>query len=556
MRPTAACAMSGSIGARYSCSQLLVLAALLCVAAPGTVYGQEALEESVDALFTSWDKPFSPGAAVGIVHEGRAVYRKGYGLASLEHGIAITPSTAFDIASVSKQFCAFAIALLASEGAIDLEDDIRSLLPEMPDFGITIRHLVHHTSGLRDWPGTLAAAGYDMEDVISFDEILAMARAQQALNFSPGEEYSYSNTGYNLLAEIVARRTGKSFRAYTDEAIFKPLGMHRSHFRSHHEEVVPNRAYAYAPSEAGYRRVGNNLVARGSSSLFSSVDDLVRWTVSLSERRLGGPAPHELMALQGVLNSGEAIPYAFGQVAGTYRGLETLSHTGSWAGFRSVLLRFPEEDFAVIILGNVSTMNPMGLARRIADLYLGHLMADPDAAPAEMPPAPESLDDYVGTYDFGQAGIVQITASEGRLFARLAGGARLRLARVGEDRFAAGSAFVFSRDAGGTVVDLEWGGRTGARVATFAPDAGALAAYEGRYESPELDYAYAVVAGETGLWLHGARGEPIELVPVAPDAFTTESWFMPFIRFVRGSGRQIVAFEATNARSRRMRFDR
>ena len=548
--------MSGSKGARYSFSKFLVLVSLLCATDPGGVLGQETLEEGVDALFASWDNSSSPGAAVGIVHEGRAAYRKGYGMASLEHGIATSPSTAFDIASVSKQFCAFAIALLASEGALNLDDDIRSHLPEMPDFGITIRHLVHHTSGLRDWPGTLAAAGYDMEDVISFDEILAMARAQQTLNFRPGEEYSYSNTGYNLLAEIVARRTGKSFRAYTDETIFKPLGMLRSHFRSHHEEVVPNRAYAYAPSEDGYRRVGNNLVARGSSSLFSSVDDLVRWTISLGERRLGGPAPHELMTMRGVLKSGEAIPYAFGQVAGTYRGLETLSHTGSWAGFRSVLLRFPEEDFAVIILGNVSTMNPMGLARRIAELYLGHLMADPEAPPTEMPPAPDNPDDYAGTYDFGESGIIQITASDGSLFARLAGGARWRLVHDGEDRFMSGSAFVFSRDASGTVVSLEWGGRAGARAAQFAPDAAALTAYEGRYESPELGYAYTVVAGETGLWAHGARSEVIELVPAAPDAFTTASWFMPFVRFVRGSSRQIVAFEATNARSRRMRFER
>ncbi len=548
--------MSGSKGDRSSCWPTVVLAGLLCVAAPGAVLGQQTLEERVDALFASWDNASSPGAAVGIVHQGRDVYRNGYGMASLEHGIPISPATVFDIASVSKQFCAFAVALLVSEGHLALDDDIRSHLPEMPDFGIKIRHLVHHTSGLRDWPGTLAAAGYDMEDVISFDEILAMARAQQTLNFRPGEEYSYSNTGYNLLAEIVARRTGKSFQTYTDEAIFKPLGMFRSRFRSHHEEVVPNRAYAYAPSETGYRRVGNNLVARGSSSLFSSVDDLVRWTTGLSERRLGGRAAHELMAARGVLNSGEAIPYAFGQIAGSYRGLETLSHTGSWAGFRSVLLRIPKEGFAVIILGNVSTMNPMGLARRIADLYLGHVMADPEAAPTELPIAPESLHEYAGTYDFGEAGIIQVTASEGSLFARPSGGARRRLARVGEDRFAAGSAFVFSRDASGTVVYLEWEGRTGARAEAFATDAGTLVAFEGRYESPELGYAYTVLAGETGLWVHGARNEPLELVPAAADAFTTESWSMPFIRFVRDRNRQVVAFEATNARSRRMRFEK
>ena len=305
--------MSGSRNDKRRRPSWLALAAMICTVAPVSVSGQGALEDSVDALFAQWNDAASPGVALGIVHRGRAVYRQGYGMANLEQGVPITPATVFDIASVSKQFCAFAILLLADDGHLSLDDDIRIHLQDMPDFGITIRHLVHHTSGLRDWPGTLAIGGYSMEDVISFEEILTMARHQQALNFSPGTAYSYSNTGYNLLAEIVSRRSGQTFRAYTDAAIFRPLGMVHTHFRDDYEEIVPNRAYAYAPSETGYSRIGNNLTVLGSSSLFSSVDDLARWTISLSERRLGSGAVHEQMSERGVLNTGDQIAYAFGQ---------------------------------------------------------------------------------------------------------------------------------------------------------------------------------------------------------------------------------------------------
>jgi CubicO group peptidase (beta-lactamase class C family) len=243
---------------------------------------------------------------------------------------------------------------------------------------------VHHTSGIRDWPGTLAIGGWDYQDVMSFQQILRMAYHQRELNFAPGDAYAYSNTGYNLLAEIVARVSGTSFRAFTDERIFKPLGMRSTHFHDDHTEIVPGRAESYRPGPGGgYRHVTSSLTALGSSSLFTTIEDLAKWIANFEADRpaVGGPTVVRRLHERGVLNSGEAIAYAFGQSVGSYRGLRTISHTGSWAGYRSVLTRFPEQRFAIAILANTADMNPSSLANGIADLYLADRLG-PATAPA------------------------------------------------------------------------------------------------------------------------------------------------------------------------------
>ncbi|UCD24748.1 MAG: beta-lactamase family protein, partial [Gemmatimonadota bacterium] len=214
---------------------------------------QDPLQLQVDSMFHEYDRTDSPGWAVLVVQDGEVVLSRGYGMANLEHQVPIRPNTVFDIASVSKQFAGMAISMLVERGDISLDDDVRQYIPELADFGhtITIRHLVHHLSGLRDWPGTLAVAGWRMDDVISFDQILTMAFNQDALNFEPGAEYSYSNTGYNILAEVVARVSGQTFREWTDANIFRPLGMTNTHFHDDHTEVVPNRAYGYHRASSG-----------------------------------------------------------------------------------------------------------------------------------------------------------------------------------------------------------------------------------------------------------------------------------------------------------------
>ena len=372
----------------------------------------ETLEAKVDQLFAEWNNPDTPGAALAVTRDGETIYTQGYGTANLEYDIPITPTTIFDIASVSKQFAAFAIATLSHEGKLSLDDDIRAHLPDLPDFGntITIRHLLHHTSGLRDWVQSLVIAGVAMEDVISFKHILKMARHQKALNFEPGAAYLYSNTGYNLLAEIVERVTGNSFTEWTDTHIFKPLAMTNTHFHDDHQMILKNRAYSYqAVENNGFKHAVNNTTALGSSSLYSTVEDLAKWILNFDDTQIGEQVVIEQMHQQGVLNNGEQISYALGLNIGEYRGLQTVGHSGSWRGFRSHLIRFPEQKFGVVVLCNLDTFNPLRLAEKVADLYLADILAPVEASEPEKaaepaketksePLTPEQLTEFEGDY--------------------------------------------------------------------------------------------------------------------------------------------------------------
>ena len=372
----------------------------------------ETLEAKVDQLFAEWNRSDTPGAALAVTRDGEIIYKQGYGMANLEYDIPITTRTIFDIASVSKQFAGFAIATLSHEGKLSLDDDIRMYLSDVPDFGntITIRHLLHHTSGLRDWVQSLVIAGDMMDDVISFKHILKMARHQKTLNFEPGTEFLYSNTGYNLLAEIVEKVTGDSFREWTDTHIFKPLAMTDTHFHDDYQMILKNRAYSYQADENDrFKHAVNNTTALGSSSLYSTVEDLAKWILNFDDVRIGGQTVIEQMHQRGVLNNGEQIDYAFGLSIGEYRTLRTVGHSGSWRGFRSHLMRFPDQKFGVVILCNLDTFNPLSLTEKVADLYLAEVLApvevsEPEkvAEPAEdvksEPLAPEQLTEFEGDY--------------------------------------------------------------------------------------------------------------------------------------------------------------
>ena len=518
----------------------------------GTAYPQ------VDALFEPWDKYNTPGAAVAVIHHGQVVHKRGYGLASLEHQVGITSRTVFDAASVSKQFGAFAIALLVDQGRLSMDDDIHMYIPELGDFGhtITIRHLIHHTSGLRDWPGVLAMAGRSMEDVISFDEIITTTRNQKTLNFAPGERYSYSNTGYNLLALVVERISGMSFRKFTERHIFRPLGMLHTYFQDDHEEIVRNRAYGYRPSWQNYRRVGNSLMALGSSSLHTTIDDLILWAQNFSKQDVGSATVHALMETRGVLTSGETLSYAFGQVLGTYRGLRTLSHTGSWAGFRSALMRFPDHDLVVIVLSNTTDMNAGRMAQLTAETYLEPFMHAVPTAPATASVSFEP-DDYVGVYEISVGQVVQLTNSQETLQARIPPGAPATLRAVGQDSFYVlpwNTTLTFERNGLGHVTHIEAFGQSAPRVEPVKLID--LNEYTGPYYSLELGVSYVLMVRNDTLMAMGPEGAKITMMPAVRDMFLTDQWYMPLIRFQRGEDGRLTRFEASNARSLRVEFRR
>lgn len=525
--------------------------------------------ERIDAIFSDLDSPTSPGAAVAVVQDGDVVFRRGYGMANLEHQIPITSSTVFDIASVSKQFTGFAISMLVERGEISLTDDVRRYIPELPDFGhtITIDHLVHHTSGLRDWPGTLAIAGWRMDDVISFDQILTFAFHQQALNFVPGAEYTYSNTGFNLLAETVARVTGQSFREWTWENIFEPLGMDDTHFHDNHLEVVPNRAYGYAVDpDGGYAAVPNNLTALGSSSLYTTVDDLAKWVMNFDDPRVGGSTVIERMKTRGVLNDGTQIAYAFGVGIGEYRGATTVSHGGSWASFRTQLVHFPEHRFGVVVLGNHSPFDPGGAANQIADLYLGDVLGPAEEdAPAEDEPeievAASLLDEYVGTYKLGPAWYVRISRAGSQLIAQATAEDPAPATARSDIEFwveAYGASVTFHRGQDERVSHFSYRNIEAQKLPERpVPNRDQLAALAGEYVSRELKTSYRVALEDGGPVMRHRRHGSIPLTHAWGDDFRGGQWFLQSVEFRRDESGGVVGLLVNGGeRNRNLWFER
>ena len=334
----------------------------------------------VDAIFADYARPGSPGCAVAV-YEGDAITFRGvYGMANLDHDVRLTPASVFHVASVSKQFTATAILLLAQDGKLSLDDDIRKHVPELPDFGktITIRHLANHTSGIRDQWDLLGLAGWRYSrDLITDDDVLELLARQKDLNFTPGERHLYSNSGFTLMAVIVSRVSGQSFRDFTSERIFKPLGMTSTRFRNNFAEIVKNQAYGYAPERDTFRLSVTNFDTAGATSLLTTVEDMVKWHANFDSRTVGGQALLSGMLERGTLNDGSRIDYALGITHGMYRGLPFVGHGGSDAGYRADFVRFPDRRLGIATMCNLSTANPGLLSRRVADLFL----------PGDLPPA-------------------------------------------------------------------------------------------------------------------------------------------------------------------------
>ena len=518
----------------------------------------------VDSLFAQWDTPESPGASIAIIKEGKVLYKKGYGMANLDHNIPNTPATVFDIASVSKQFGGVAIAMLAQSGEISLDDEIHTYIPEVPDFGypITIRQLVHHTSGLRDWPSALAIGGWRMDDVISFDQILRMVWKQQALNFQPGSAYSYSNTGYNLLAEVVQRVTKKSFADWMNEHVFIPLEMNHSHFHDDHQMIVKNRAQAYRKDGGEYKMVPNGLTALASSSLFTSVDDLIKWVLNFETKAVGGPEVMSLMHEQGLLNDGTQLSYAFGNSIWSYKGLEHVTHSGGWAGFNTYLLRFPEERFAVIVLSNAGDLGASRRAYEIVDLYLKDKFIEEestdDSPDTPIDLAEDELERFVGTYKLGINWYVTISRDGNKLITQATNEKAFDMVAVSETNFwvpAYKAHIDFKGAESGAATHIEYKGSSAPRVKDIISQKDvAEEDYLGEYYSDELEAIYSVHSQEGTVVLEHIRHGAIELSPLIEDVFNSDHWFIAEVEFTRDSAGNVDGFLVSNYRSRNILF--
>jgi CubicO group peptidase (beta-lactamase class C family) len=458
----------------------IAAALLLLMVVPAQLSGQHAATANhaarIDSIFAELDRTDGPGAAVAVLHNGGIVFERGYGLAQLEYDVPVTPATVFHVASVSKQFAAFAVTLLAQQGRLSLDDDVRVHVPELHDFGrhISVRHLIHHTSGIRDQWELLMMAGWRLDDVITRDQIMALMRRQRELNFEPGAEHLYSNMGYTLLAEIVERVSGQPFGEYLSAHVFEPLGMRHTHVHNDHERIVPGRAYSYRPVAGGqgWRNAVLSYANQGATSLFTTAGDLARWLHNYETAQVGGAAAIAQMRERGVLNSGDTIPYAFAIIRGEHRGRTTWSHGGSDAGFRSVVMHFPDEQLGVVVLSNAATAAPQRLALAVADVYLGESARLPTFTPMSTSstspnvpwePSAAQLRALTGDYYSPELGTVYTLEVRGdTLVATHHRLAEMRLVPAAEDAFRAGSRLMrFERAADGAVTGFRL---TGSRV--------------------------------------------------------------------------------------------
>jgi CubicO group peptidase (beta-lactamase class C family) len=537
----------------------------------------------VDQMFAPWDDPDAPGASIAVIQDGEIVHEAGYGSAQLEYGVPITPSTIFHVASVSKQFTAFAVAMLADQGKLSLDDDIREYLPEMPDFGhtITIRHLIHHTSGLRDQWNLLVMGGWRMDDVITREQVLRVMTHQRELNFPPGEELVYCNTGYTLLAEIVARVSEQSFPEWTAENIFEPLGMTSTHFHYDHQFVVPGRAYSYGndTQRGGFRKSVLSYANVGATSLFTTVGDLAKWSDNLDDGTVGGEQVIEQILTRAVLNDGDTVGYAFGLGIGTYRGLPTVSHGGADAGFRSVLMKFPEQDFAIAILSNLSAFNPTGMAQQVAGVYLADEIAEAEAmlaAAASDEPSEEAeeesistavdpavLEQYAGQYVLPEGIVLTITVADGQLMAQAPGAPPVEMVHDADHTFHVVTppvrvTFITDDDGRVPAITVSDGMEEARapRLAAFDPDNVDLEQYEGVFYSPELETMYTLVVDEDQLEARHIRHDPATLRPEAADRFRGSEFYLQQVRFERDAAGEVIALRVSNGRVRNLLFEK
>lgn len=538
---------------------------------------------AIDALFEGWSKQGSPGASVSVYQGGKLVFSNGYGHADLEAGTPLTARTPIHVASVSKQFTAFAIALLAREGKVNLDADVRTYLPWVPDFGetITVRHLILHTSGLRDQWALFTLGGQDMGSRLRQQQVVNMVKRQRALNFKPGAEYSYSNTGYTLLAEIVQAVSGQTLREFTTERIFAPLGMAQTFFFDDVTQVVPGRANSYAKEKDGevWKRSLLNYDNVGATSLFTTAEDMAKWAGNFTNPVVGDKALMEQIGTPGTLADGSPIDYAFGLSRGKRTGYDVIQHSGSDASFGSLFVYFPQHDFAVTVLANTAV--PVGeKLDAIARLYLPEAKDETPAVPKPEATLVDAVTEverlhalegfYVPPYD----STINLEVKDGKLGYTIRRGNWQRdvsLVLRADDSMDDGKRlfqyFKVIRDGAGAVTALDSYRLDGTLQARYArqeksqvPTNEELQAFVGDYRSEELDITYTVrtnkaQAGELqveSIWTH----EPIVLRQIAKDRFEGSDWRFGTVIFQRNAADAVDSLVLHAGRIRNVAFTR
>lgn len=569
--------------------RLALLSCVSCVIflwnTPSLGQPSAGIPSQVDALFSRWAKPDSPGCSIAALQHGNVLYKQHYGSADIEHSVPITDQTIFAVGSLAKQFTAFAIYLLAQDGKLSLDEDVRRKLPELAGFPtrISVEQLLHQTSGLPSYQMlSMLAEGPRRVALTQSEALLALSHYQQ-LNFLPGTEWEYSNSNYLVLAELIQRVSGLSFREFLEQRVFRPLGMNHSRFRHGDGELVAERAYSYIPDPDGhYRRVDELDSSVGGLGLMTTVEDLALWDANFYTGMIGG---HELlgsMQHSATLSGGEDTHYASGLRISSYRGLKTIGHDGQEEGFGAVYLRFPDEGFSALVLCNGATLNPTYLAEHMADIFLAGRVAElprsdslQTAADAPLPQElpPEILDEYVGDYQVNRETILSLARDGAHLTMQFTGQRKRRLYAQSERSFVDQSRdtrIVFDartdKRPRKKITVIRFGEtKSGVRVHRIIPDARRLRAYSGFYFSPALRVVYGVANRGDNLIL-GPHVTPFGVA--SSEETPSEGWRLgnvngdTFAAPLLGSasfecsGNVCVGFELDNGQAKKIKFKR
>jgi CubicO group peptidase (beta-lactamase class C family) len=538
--------------------QVARLLVLLACAAPLSAAQVTRVDPSkIDEIF-AFANPASPGCAVATARNGTIEFARGYGMADLERGVPVTTKTAFSLGSVSKQFTAAAINLLVADGKVSPDDDVRKYVPELPryDAPITIRHLMHHTSGVREITALVQLAGRRPSDVGQAETLQMLAR-QRALNFTPGAEHSYSNSGYVLLGVIVERVSGMSLRAFAEERLFRPLAMSSTTFRDRIDMSIENGAVGYRQQDGTWRQAPPWQIAVGPGGVYSTVQDLARWEGHMLEPRLGGAGWRELMAQRGTLTDGTALQYGAGLVHGSFNGEPTIQHSGGSPGYESYLMLFPKSGLSIAVLCN-GPPRPSALVRRIAALYVPELPAAPQSSAAAVTLSAQEMTSYAGVFFNRRMPFLrEIVVDGGKLYQIQGPNIRNELLPLGDSRFqVAGSTQTLTfvgPDAFKTEPTPELPALTFSRTRAARPD---LKAYSGTYVNDELPARWKLQVAKDALTVTMPTGNSFRLIPAFEDGFRG-SVLGIIALFSRDQKGQIVAMELSSQDwVRHLRFER
>jgi len=531
-------------------------------------FGQLKQNKAIDSIFAAWDKAEVPGCALGIIKNNELIYAKGYGLANMEYNIPNSATSVFRIGSTSKQFTAACIVLLAEKNKLKLSDNLKSLFPDFPEYAekITIGHLLNHTSGIRDYLQLSYLKGLGNDDFYTDEDIMNWLINQSDLNFAPGEEYLYSNSGYWLLGQIVKKVSGMNMAEFAKKELFEPLGMHNTHFHNDHTQIVKNRASGYTPaSNDSYKIRMTNLDMIGDGGIFTTINDIKKWDDAFYESTTLSRTFWDMMTQQGILNNDEVIGYAAGLMIGKYKGLKTIRHGGAFVGFRAELLRFPEQKLSIAIFANRADANPSRMANQVADILLKDKLIEEVVAKSKKPeivvPKEEfQLNQLVGSYEIQPGVVAKLTIKNDSLNVfQTWNKSSYNIAKISANRFeipgTENLVFTFSNLKDGftqTLTVLQGDRET---VASRKEEVNItkvnLNDFIGSYYSKELDVNYNFeIENENLLVSVEGQQSKIECTISNSDEFSSQ---LGLVRFQRTAGR-ISGFELDSGRVKNLKF--